>query len=366
MNIFKENKENNFHSIQLRNMPFDAFDLRGNIIPSKLFFLYFKVIPSIKFVGLIKTEKFCNWIESQTRYKIEGYYSREFYNRSQNKDKISRSFYILTQNMMVCVEDNWVEIFFQEPNRSTANEIYEMAKKFKIIKKIPREIKLVISGINGLDTTNIKLSRSKLILENQYSEEIVTQHKANLQCLNKKGKSGLMLFHGEPGTGKSTYIRHLVQSIRKNVIFMSPALAANLDTPSLTTLLINNANSIIIIEDAEGLVVSRERERNSGISMLLNLTDGLLGDSLGIQIIATFNTKISNIDKALLRKGRLNSLLEFKALPIEKAKTLLSIKGNLNYIVTKPMTLAEIFNISESDYQYNNERQSIGFLNRAV
>lgn len=359
-------KDPKYNSIQVSNMPFDAFDSRGNIIPSKLFFSYFNVIPSIKYVGFINTDKFRNWFELQSLYKIEAHFTKEFYKWSIKKDLVNNCFYKTADNLMISVEDNSVEIFYHEPERSIANEIYEMAKKFKIIKKKPLEIKLVVSAMDGLDTTNIKLSRTKLILENQYSDDIVSQHKANLKCLNKKGKSGLMLFHGEPGTGKSTYIRHLVHGIRKNVIFMSPALAANLDTPTLTTLLINNANSVIIIEDAEGLVVSRERERNSGISMLLNLTDGLLGDSLGIQIIATFNTKITNIDKALLRKGRLNSLLEFKALTVEKAKTLLAIKGNPNYIVTKPMTLAEIFNISEADYQYNTERQSIGFLNRAV
>lgn len=67
----------------------------------------------------------------------------------------------------------------------------------------------------------------------------------------------------------------------------------------------------IVIEDAEDLLVSRDTNHNSGISMLLNLTDGLLGQSLGIQVICTFNTHVSNIDRALLRKGRLIALYEF-------------------------------------------------------
>jgi hypothetical protein len=86
--------------------------------------------------------------------------------------------------------------------------------------------------------------------------------------------------------------------------------------------------------------------------MLLNLTDGLLGESLGIQIIATFNTHIANVDKALLRKGRLIALYEFKALSIEKAKILLEEKGINNNDITRSMTLADIYNAEENDYSY--------------
>jgi glucose-1-phosphate thymidylyltransferase short form len=93
---------------------------------------------------------------------------------------------------------------------------------------------------------------------------------------------------------------------------------------------LNNKNSVFVIEDAEELITSREEVRNSNLSMLLNLTDGLLGESLGIQIIATFNTDVKNIDKALLRKGRLSQIYAFKALSIEEKP----LKPKSNYAVT--------------------------------
>ena len=65
------------------------------------------------------------------------------------------------------------------------------------------------------------------------------------------------------------------------------------------------------------------QQRNSNLAMILNITDGILGESLGIQIIATFNTDVQNIDPALKRKGRLKSAYEFKALSPEKANVLL-------------------------------------------
>jgi ATP-dependent 26S proteasome regulatory subunit len=86
----------------------------------------------------------------------------------------------------------------------------------------------------------------------------------------------------------------------------------------------DNRNSVLVIEDAEELISSREEVRNSNLSMLLNLTDGLLGESVGIQIIVTFNTDVNNIDKALLRKGRLSIIYEFKLLALDRRNALLN------------------------------------------
>ena len=95
----------------------------------------------------------------------------------------------------------------------------------------------------------------------------------------------------------------------------------------MTRYLISNSNSILVIEDAEELIVSRDQKRNSNLAMILNMTDGILGESLGIQIIATFNTDLKNIDPALKRKGRLKSSYEFKPLESEKANQLLKNEG---------------------------------------
>jgi ATP-dependent 26S proteasome regulatory subunit len=93
----------------------------------------------------------------------------------------------------------------------------------------------------------------------------------------------------------------------------------------------------------------------------LNLTDGLLNDILNIQIIATFNTKLSNIDKALLRPERLIARKEFSELSIERGK-ILAEKININPdLINKELTLADIYafkneskpithNISEKSY----------------
>jgi ATP-dependent 26S proteasome regulatory subunit len=168
------------------------------------------------------------------------------------------------------------------------------------------------------------------------------------------------LFYGKPGTGKSTYIRYLCGQLKKKIVFLPGQMAQNLDNVQMTRYLIKNENCILVIEDAEELIVSRDQKRNSILAMILNITDGILGESLGIQIIATFNTNVENIDPALKRKGRLRSAYEFKAQPAEKA-TILLREQNADYTAEKEMTLAEIYNVSEEEQYKSPQRKAVGF-----
>ena len=147
----------------------------------------------------------------------------------------------------------------------------------------------------------------------------------------------------------------------EEVIFLSPKMAANLDNMAFTEFLLDNPNIILVIEDAEELIVSRNNHGNSHLSFLLNLTDGLIADSLGIQIIATFNTDVKNIDKALLRKGRLTAIYEFKELTAKKANELSKHLGLEYFDALQPMSLADIFNYKEANFSIGTEKVKIGF-----
>jgi len=84
----------------------------------------------------------------------------------------------------------------------------------------------------------------------------------------------------------------------------------------LISILLENPNSIFVIEDAENIIVDREKDRHCPVSALLNISDGLLSDCLNIQVICSFNTDISKVDGAIMRKGRLIAKYEFKELEI--------------------------------------------------
>jgi len=83
---------------------------------------------------------------------------------------------------------------------------------------------------------------------------------------------------------------------------------------------------------------------------------------LSVQVIATFNTDLSNIDEALLRPERLIARKEFKKLSLEDSKKLGSLLG---LEVDKGCTLAEIYSRNHSSeilvHEYDSEKKKIGF-----
>ena len=339
----------------------------GYVDALRMYFSHFQKMPLIKSIERLQNAKLCKWIEAEWKHKIVVQHHKQEYDWRKNKLQYSDVFYVLNSGILINLTDSTAVILYDNEQETEATEILNHFKKFKNKKRKTQDISLVISTKFGLGTNSLSIKKPVLDLGLHYNDDLQPIHGKILSALKQNKKSGLYLFHGIPGTGKSTYIRYLIRSICKKVIFISPRLAENLDTPEFTSLLISNANTVFVIEDAEGLLGFRNLAGNSGISTLLNLTDGLLGESLGIQIIATFNTDLQNIDKALLRKGRLIALYDFKPLTIERSVALLRQTGCKDYPVKGPMTLAEIFNVKEENYNFaKSERQAIGFYSAAV
>lgn len=173
-------------------------------------------------------------------------------------------------------------------------------------------------------------------------------------------KAGLILLHGAPGTGKTSYIKNLIKKHeKKSFIFIQNEFINELLHPDFISFLLNHQNSILIIEDAEKVLMSREQASESSVvSTILQLTDGLFSDYLNIKIICTFNTSLDKVDKALLRKGRMIAYYEFRPLNTEKANKLLI--GMDHGPTDVDLTLADIFNYRNRSFS-PAEKGKIGF-----
>jgi len=208
--------------------------------------------------------------------------------------------------------------------------------------------------------SHYKYQKPKLSIEDNYNDDFKDIHQTIIRRLSKKNDKGLVLLHGKPGTGKTFYIRYLISSLKKNVIFLPTNMARAITNPDLISVLIENPNCIFVIEDAENIFIDREKDCSSTVSALLNISDGLLSDCLNIQIVCSFNTDISKIDSALMRKGRLIAKYEFKELEVPKAQMLsekLGFKTNLHL----PMMLTAIYNQDEKDFHQVKRHNPIGF-----
>lgn len=220
--------------------------------------------------------------------------------------------------------------------------------------------KVLSKGAGQFYTEDININHFEVDVPKLYNDDFLPIHDIIEDAL-AVDSSGLILLHGPPGTGKTSYIKSLLSTHgKRNFIYIPNDLVNELLQPDFISFLLTSRNSILVIEDAEKVITSREQNPgNSVVSTILQLTDGLFSDFLNIKVICTFNTSIDKIDKALLRKGRMIAFYEFKALEKEKTNALLqSLDVQL---ADKAMTLAEIFNADKREFE-ESPKTSIGFI----
>ncbi len=172
---------------------------------------------------------------------------------------------------------------------------------------------------------------------------------------------GIVLLHGIPGTGKTTYIRFLIERTSCSYLIVPRGAAELLADPKAPKFLGDMGNVVVVLEDSEEFVACRDGRNNPVVANLLGMTDGLLNDVAQIRVIATFNCSINEVDPALMRPGRLVAEYKFGELEYRKADAL---RVKLGYAKTeRPGTLAEIYNTPPPA---SIEKGHSGFVTRRV
>lgn len=171
---------------------------------------------------------------------------------------------------------------------------------------------------------------------------------------------GLYLFSGLPGTGKTSFVNHLANTINRQFIYIPNTMVNSLDNPAFINFLSEHSNSVLIIEDAEECLKTRGTGSTGMVSTVLNITDGLLGDILKISVVATYNADDKLIDPALFRKGRLKYKYYFDKLSVEEAQELAD-KQDIKLKVEKPMTIGDIYNSEEVSFTKDSPTK-MGFI----
>ena len=232
----------------------------------------------------------------------------------------------------------------------------------------------LISVENGMiDTETVSLGVSTIledhILSLHYGEDFPAW------CTDYEGritskKSGLSILDGPPGTGKSSCIRHLMGKLKSThrFYFVPPGAIDVVSNSSFVSFWSRQQQHhkgkqfVLILEDAEAALMRRAADNHSLVSSLLNVTDGLLGDFLRLQVICTINCKYQDIDPALRRPGRLVAHRHFPRLSYSRACHLASEIGrpipSKEEFFDGDYSLAEIYNAAPSQHQ---ENKIIGF-----
>jgi len=233
-------------------------------------------------------------------------------------------------------------IFYNDKSEEIVQSIFEELKNIVQKQQTSRHIFIALNDSNKIQLKKFQINEQQMDLAENYNSDFIPIDETIVKKLNEEEK-GIVLFHGLPGTGKTSYIRYLIGNLNKKVIFLPPNLAGDLTSPTLMSLFIDNKNSIVVIEDAEWLIQDRGQNVDSPVSAILNTSDGILSDVLKIQFICTFNNDISKIDNALLRRGRLIAKYRFEKLSAQKASNLSKKLGH-NIVYHEPQCLTDIYN----------------------
>ena len=302
----------------------------------------FNGLPNEFYVNGVDGEKAFRAFEEKYAEKISRVYRYQWYDRKKKKVCFGRSLAVLDNECVAEFNQAYCEFWHNGRETEFLMETAQLIAPFKQRqRREPLEINVVIRGNNKLELKAMEIKRTRLDLDLYYNPGFREIDTVIRQRLNKTKDKGIVLLHGLPGTGKTTYLRFLISRIKKRILFVSPAVTEDLMNPEFIQLLTSNPETVLIIEDAENVIMDRRHNPRSSVSNLLNISDGLLSDFLNVQLICTFNSPLTMVDSALLRKGRLIAKYEFGKLDVARSQRLSSHLG-FDTVITRPMTIAEI------------------------
>jgi ATPase family associated with various cellular activities (AAA) len=159
-----------------------------------------------------------------------------------------------------------------------------------------------------------------------------------------RSDESILVLLGEPGTGKTSFIRNFIWHTKWDAAFTYDEELLKSDELFVEFITKGTDENLLIIEDADVFLTSREHDANKMMARFLNVSDGLFTSPHPKKLVFTANiAHAKDIDNALLREGRCFDCMEFRKLTYQEAVAAADAAGVSPPIERREYTLAQIF-----------------------
>lgn len=158
-----------------------------------------------------------------------------------------------------------------------------------------------------------------------------------------KSTAPILLLAGIAGGGKSSIIRHYINKYKLNSMVTYDENIMMKDDFYIN-FLTSSKKHVLIVEDADILLSSREKDNNKIMSKFLNVSDGIVTARNKKIIFSTNITQLNKIDPAIIRKGRCFDVLEFRELTLAEANAVNKAHNMSLFETGNDFSLADVFN----------------------